>query len=125
MEDITGLSFPSVACWLVVAGCFAVVAAATLSQLSRLSWTGLSFAGALTYPLYLIHEYVGWWVIHLIHDALPSEITLLLALGVCCGVAWAIWRYIETPFGPLIRRHVSSGILSLAPEPAIRTLPVR
>lgn len=116
MEDITGLSFPSMACWIVVVACFAVVAAATLTRLSRLSWTGLSFAGALTYPLYLIHEYVGWWVIHLIQDALPPGITLLLAVEVCFGVAWAIWKFIEVPLGPLIRRNVSSGITSLAPR---------
>lgn len=114
MEDITGLSFPSVACWIVVAGCFAVVAAATLTRLSRLSWAGLSIAGALTYPLYLIHEYFGWWVIHLTHDALPPGITLLLAIAACFGMAWAIWKYIETPFGPLIRRSVSNAIISLA-----------
>jgi peptidoglycan/LPS O-acetylase OafA/YrhL len=118
MEEITGLSFPSVACWIVVAGCFAVVAAATLTRLSRLSWGGLSFAGALTYPLYLIHEYFGWWIIHLIQDALPPGITLFVATSVCFGLAWAIWKYIETPLGPLIRRNVSSGISSLAPRPA-------
>lgn len=116
MEDITGFSFPSMTCWIAVVACFAVVAAATLTRLSRLSWTGLSFAGALTYPLYLIHEYVGWWVIHLIQDALPPGITLLLAVGVCFGVAWAIWKFIEVPLGPLIRRNVSSGITSLAPR---------
>jgi peptidoglycan/LPS O-acetylase OafA/YrhL len=116
MEDITGLSFPSMACWIVVVACFAVVAVATLTRLSRLSWTGLSFAGALTYPLYLIHEYVGWWLIHVIQDALPPGITLSLAVGVCFGVAWAIWKYIEVPIGPVIRRNVSSGISSLAPR---------
>lgn len=116
MQNITGLSFPAIACWLVIAGSFALVAGATLTRLSRISWAGLSFAGAMTYPLYLVHEYLGWWVINLIQDALPPGITLFLAMGVCFGVAWAIWKYIETPLGPLIRRHVSRGISSLTPR---------
>lgn len=125
MQNITGLSYPAVACWVVVAGSFALVAAATLTRLSRVSWAGLSFAGALTYPLYLVHEYLGWWVIHLVHSALPPGMTLLLAIGVCLGVAWAIWKYIEVPLGPLIRRNVSSGISSLALRSETVTSPVR
>lgn len=37
---------------------FALMAAVALGWL-RLDWKWLSVAGALTYPLYLIHQYIG------------------------------------------------------------------
>jgi peptidoglycan/LPS O-acetylase OafA/YrhL len=87
----------------LVAACFAVVALATLTRLRHVSAAWLTTAGALTYPLYLVHEYWGWWVIHLLHDSLPRYVVLGIAVVVVVAMAWLIQRFVEKPLAPLLR----------------------
>jgi peptidoglycan/LPS O-acetylase OafA/YrhL len=92
----------AVSAGLVVA-CFAAVALATLTRLRHVSAAWLTTAGALTYPLYLVHEYWGWWVIHLLHDSLPRYVVLGIAVAVVLVMAWLIQRFVEKPLAPALR----------------------
>jgi peptidoglycan/LPS O-acetylase OafA/YrhL len=87
----------------LVTACFAAVALATLTRLRHVSAAWLTTAGALTYPLYLVHEYWGWWVIHLLHDSLPRYVVLGIAVAVVVAMAWLIQRFVEKPLAPLMR----------------------
>ncbi|MCL3862736.1 acyltransferase [Actinotalea sp. K2] len=80
---------------LVVVACFVTVAALSMTRLSRVSWPALTAMGALTYPLYLIHEFWGWWVIHLLHDVLPVWLTLAAACLASFALAWLIHHGVE------------------------------
>lgn len=84
--------------------CFALVAAATLTRLRAVSAAWLTALGLLTYPLYLLHEYWGWWVIHLLHDRLSPAVTLLVAIAVVLAMAWLVQRFVERPVGRPMRR---------------------
>ncbi len=61
-------------------------------------------AGCLTYPLYLVHEYWGWYFIHLLHPHLPAYPTLALAAALCLLAAWLVHRLVERPTSPLLKR---------------------
>ncbi|MFI0036099.1 acyltransferase family protein [Streptomyces mutabilis] len=91
---------------LVVAAGFAAVAAIALGLLDRVTWRGLTLAGALTYPFYLVHEHLGWVVIHALHRGLgvPSAATLVLTAAAMLALAWLLHRYVERPLAPRIRR---------------------
>ncbi|MFE0949193.1 acyltransferase family protein [Streptomyces mutabilis] len=91
---------------LVVAAGFAAVAAIALGLLDRVTWHGLTVAGALTYPFYLVHEHLGWVVIHALHRGLgvPSAVTLGLTAAAMLALAWLLHRYVERPLAPRIRR---------------------
>ncbi|MCZ9348254.1 acyltransferase [Streptomyces mutabilis] len=91
---------------LVVALGFAAVAAIALGLLDRVTWRGLTVAGALTYPFYLVHEHLGWVVIHALHRGLgvPSAVTLGLTAAAMLALAWLLHRYVERPLAPRIRR---------------------
>ncbi|WP_435879308.1 acyltransferase family protein [Streptomyces mutabilis] len=91
---------------LVVAAGFAAVAAIALGLLDRVTWRGLTVAGALTYPFYLVHEHLGWVVIHALHRGLgvPSAATLVLTAAAMLALAWLLHRYVERPLAPRIRR---------------------
>jgi peptidoglycan/LPS O-acetylase OafA/YrhL len=91
---------------LVVAVGFAAVAAIALGLLDRVTWRGLTVAGALTYPFYLVHEHLGWVVIHALHRGLgvPSAVTLGLTAAAMLALAWLLHRYVERPLAPRIRR---------------------
>ncbi len=113
MQAATGTSFPAYVSWLAVASLFGLVAIATLTKVNRISLTGLSIAGALTFPLYLIHEHWGWWFISLLSPVLPHKVVLVTAITLCLAMAWAIWRVVELPLGPRLRRSVKEGLLRL------------
>jgi peptidoglycan/LPS O-acetylase OafA/YrhL len=84
-----------------------VVALVTLVPAVRdVDWPVLTTLGALTYPLYLVHEYYGWALIQALHPVLGRWPTLVVAVGACCALAWAINRWVETPVQRPLRRRV-------------------
>jgi len=84
-------------------GIFAVMICAILlaGRIRPSRWT-LAIAG-LTYPLYLLHQNIGYILI----DALASYVgRWTAAAAAICGLialSWAIWRYVEPPLQALLR----------------------
>ncbi len=111
---------------LLVLGCFATVAVLTLTRLQHLDWPLLTSAGALTYPLYLVHEYWGWWVIASVRDVVPTPVALALAAAVSLALAWLIHHGVEKRLNPVMRRSVERGLTRLsALRPAALRSPSR
>ncbi|MEV0177981.1 acyltransferase [Streptomyces sp. NPDC050625] len=95
---------------LVVTLAFAAVAAVALGWTRWANWRWLTVAGALTYPFYLIHEHLGWFVIRALHRALglgPWP-TLTATVTVLLGLAWLIHRWVERPFGPRLKQALAT-----------------
>jgi peptidoglycan/LPS O-acetylase OafA/YrhL len=94
---------------LVVALGFAAVGAVALGVLDRVNWRGLTVAGALTYPFYLVHEHLGWVVIHVLHRDLrvPAAATFALTVTAMLALAWVLHRCVERPLTPRLRRVLS------------------
>jgi peptidoglycan/LPS O-acetylase OafA/YrhL/cation transport regulator ChaB len=90
----------------LMVGCFAAVAALALTPLRRLGAPWLVTLAALTYPLYLIHEHWGWWVISLAHPTLGVTATLATAVVVAVGLAFAIHHGVERWASPRLRTLV-------------------
>jgi peptidoglycan/LPS O-acetylase OafA/YrhL len=91
---------------LIVTVAFAAVAVVALGWARWASWRRLVTAGALTYPFYLVHEHLGWFVIRVLHRGLglPPWPTLAVTVLGMLGLAWLIHRFVETPFGPRLKR---------------------
>lgn len=94
---------------VALVGCVALVALVTLTPLARWRWSVLTTVGALTYPLYLTHEYWGLWIVHLLHDRLPVWAVLAAATAFSLLLAWLVHRFVEKPFGPRLRRATTRG----------------
>ncbi|MEY9873549.1 peptidoglycan/LPS O-acetylase OafA/YrhL [Streptacidiphilus sp. MAP12-33] len=82
---------------VLVSACYVVILAIALGKLSFLNRRWLVTAGALTYPLYLLHEELGWLVIRQLADRVPPQellagVVLLMLLG-----AYLIHRIVERP----------------------------
>ncbi|MFH9731405.1 acyltransferase family protein [Streptomyces sp. NPDC017260] len=94
---------------LIVAFGFVAVAAIALGWLSRANWRWLTVAGALTYPFYLVHEHLGWVVIHVLHRDLrvPSAATFVLTTAAMLLLAWLLHRFVEKPLTPRLRSALS------------------
>jgi peptidoglycan/LPS O-acetylase OafA/YrhL len=91
---------------LIVTLAFAAVAAVALGWTGRADWRWLATAGALTYPFYLVHEHLGWFVIRVLHRGagLPAWPTLGLTVLGMLLLAWLMHRFVEKPIGPRLKR---------------------
>jgi peptidoglycan/LPS O-acetylase OafA/YrhL len=84
--------------------CFGLVALTTLTPVARLDARWMTFVGALTYPIYLIHENFGWFVIAKARPYVGAWGALLVAVVVALLTAVLLHRLVEKPFGPRLRR---------------------
>ena len=62
------------------------------------------FLGALTYPLYLLHQMIGYAFIGVFYGKVPDQILLLMTVAFVLGLAFLVNRYFEKPFLPRIRK---------------------
>ncbi|MEU9503682.1 acyltransferase [Streptomyces sp. NPDC048196] len=85
---------------------FVLVGAVALGALRWADWRWLTVAGALTYPFYLVHEHLGWVVVRALHRTLgvPSALTLVLTTGLMLLLAWVLYRCVERPLTPRLKR---------------------
>lgn len=84
---------------------FVAVAAIALGWLNWANWRWLTVAGALTYPFYLVHEHLGWVVIHALHREMyvSSGLTFILTIASMLLLAWLLHRFVEKPLTPRLR----------------------
>lgn len=99
-----GVEYDPVAVVAVVAGIFLIMTLIALRVLWRLARPWLATAGALTYPLYLLHAHIGFILINRIGDAVNRYVVLIGLITVMLLAAYAVYRWVERPVGPLIRR---------------------
>ena len=89
---------------LLTLASFAVVGLATLTRAAAWDHRWLTAAGALSYPLYLLHENLGWFVIRSSADTVGPWGAVLIAVAVVLLAAVALHRAVERPFGDRLRR---------------------
>jgi peptidoglycan/LPS O-acetylase OafA/YrhL len=83
-----------------------------ISPLLRTTWC--TMLGGLTYPLYLIHQNLGFVMFHRFEGALNRWQLLALILTVMAAIAWLVYRFIE-PSGRKMIIGVGAAIKAKAP----------
>ncbi|MGW5529529.1 acyltransferase family protein [Streptomyces xanthochromogenes] len=98
-------------CLAVISVFYVVVLAVAIKRTPLFNYRWLTTAGALTYPLYLLHEELGWEIVRSLHShvspwLLVTGITALMLLA-----AWLVHRFVERPAVRAMKRRI-------APQPA-------
>lgn len=106
---------------MCLAAAFALVALATLTRAAGWKARWMTVAGALTYPLYLLHENFGWYVIHRVYGHLGPKASVLLAGIVLVAAAFALHYLVEKPFGSRLRR-ATLAMLQRSEAPAAQPI---
>lgn len=88
----------------VVIALFAITAMVALGVTRRLGRPWLATAGALTYPLYLLHAHIGFILINRVGASLDKYVLLAALLATMAAAAYAVHRLVERPAAPLIKR---------------------
>ena len=96
--------------WLIVAGLFACVAALSLTPLRNVQWNFLALAGALTYPVYLLHQVWGWWLIDQLNPTLGKYLTLPIVMGIVFTAAYLVHRFVERPLAKPLAAGTTKGL---------------
>ncbi|MEU3494103.1 acyltransferase [Kitasatospora cineracea] len=92
--------------------------ALALGKLSWLRGRWLTVAGALTYPLYLLHEHIGWTAIRLLrHHLAPWPLVGALTAGMLLA-AWLVHRFVERPLSALLSRGMTRALETVRELPA-------
>jgi peptidoglycan/LPS O-acetylase OafA/YrhL len=87
---------------LILAGFFALIGLVALGRL-RADWKWLGVAGAMTYPLYLVHEFIGWDILKALDATVPGPELFAGTVALMLTLAWLIHRFVERPVAARVR----------------------
>lgn len=82
---------------------FAAVATRSTGRLGAMRWTA---AGAVTYPLYLVHENLGFMLFNALYPTLDRFLLLAGITVATVALAVAVTTLVERPLAPWLRRRV-------------------
>jgi peptidoglycan/LPS O-acetylase OafA/YrhL len=110
----------------IVLGLALILALTIRERLPALAWRPWLVLGALSYPLYLIHQNLGycelWWLTA--HGVAPN-LSVLLALLPALALAWILTHCVEQPAQRWYRARCQSRSQSAQVSRAAANLPLR
>ena len=107
-KDAAYLSDVQIPAWhfsLLVLGCIVLLLVCVLTPLNTVHARWMVTAGTLTYPLYLIHQLWGWWIIEQFHGMVNKYVLLAATTAIMLALAYLIARYVEKPVGLWLRNE--------------------
>jgi peptidoglycan/LPS O-acetylase OafA/YrhL len=88
----------------VITVIFVVTTLIALRVTRRLGRPWFAVAGALTYPLYLVHAYSGFVLFNLFGGVVSRWVLLVATIAGMCCAAYAIHQLVEVRFAPRLKR---------------------
>jgi peptidoglycan/LPS O-acetylase OafA/YrhL len=117
----TGINRIAVAA--IVVSVFAIMTLVALRLTRKVARPWFVALGALTYPLYLIHDRVGVVLFNRFDSVVHRWVLLFGVAALMAAVAWAINRFVEKPFAPVFKRALNALVrrVGLGGRPAAST----
>lgn len=94
---------------IVITVIFAVMTLVASGALTRFGRRSFVTLGALTYPLYLLHESAGYALLNWLSPWINRWVLLVAVIAVMCAAAWLISTQVERRAGPALRRGLTAG----------------
>ena len=98
---------------VLITSFFVIMGIVATHRLDRIQWRWLPLAGALTYPLYLVHQDIGFTAFSYLKNLAPAWVIAGLTYLAMLGIAWLIHRAVERPLAPLLRRKLTAAVDSV------------
>jgi peptidoglycan/LPS O-acetylase OafA/YrhL len=105
---------------ILVTAAYAIMILLALHVFDRVNWRGLTVLGAISYPLYLLHEYVGYALIYRLHVHVEAHVLLILMMLLMIAAGWLIHRLVERPLAVPVRRGLTRGLAAIRADSAPR-----
>ena len=82
-----------------------------LHKLTAVRGRWLVTAGALTYPLYLLHQQIGETLIRSLDHRVPSWVLLVGVFAFMLVLSWLVQHYAERPLARRIRTALMAALI--------------
>ncbi len=89
---------------------FVIVALAVLTPIRQVNAYWMTWLGLFTYPLYLMHEAFGWYIITKTSDTYGTHVVLGITLAAVILLSYLVLRFIDQPGGRWLRRRVQKDL---------------
>ena len=93
----------------IVSTFFVLLTLIALHKLTAVRGRWLVTAGALTYPLYLLHQQIGETLIRSLDHRVPSWVLLVGVFAVMLVLSWLVQHYAERPLARRVRTALHAG----------------
>jgi peptidoglycan/LPS O-acetylase OafA/YrhL len=110
---VVGFLGPQEPLWrsgLVVTGFYLLMIAVAVGWFSWFRWKWAVTAGALTYPLYLLHQEIGFAVLRVARDSMPSWLLVPLVMLGLMALSWLVHRLVEVPAARLLKKGLTGSL---------------
>ncbi|MET7667859.1 acyltransferase family protein [Micromonospora luteifusca] len=97
----------------ILCGFFVVMVAVAKGWLNWIQAPSLVLVGALTYPLYLLHQTNGHIAIRLLRDDVPPWLLLTCIVAGLIVLSYGIHVFIEKPVGSAMRRSLQASFAQM------------
>lgn len=101
---------PEWAVMIAVTVMFLLVGLVAVHALRWLRWRGLVVLGALTYPLYLLHQTVSAVLIPAFEESLNAWLLVAITLGVSLALSHLVWRFVEKPAQRFLKPRLAASL---------------
>lgn len=108
-----GHNVPSWGVAVLITLFFAVMAGVSLGWFRRVDWRWLPAAGALTYPLYLLHESIGWEIFHHLQYRVDRWALLGSTVLGMLLLAHLVHRWVERPVSRRLRTALNASFAQM------------
>ncbi|MFI2413530.1 acyltransferase family protein [Streptomyces sp. NPDC018947] len=87
--------------------------AAALGYTDRIRWKWLVTAGAMTYPLYLVHYAVGTTLISRLHGTMDARLLVVSVIAGFLALSYLVHRLVERPLSRLLKTGLNTSFARL------------
>jgi peptidoglycan/LPS O-acetylase OafA/YrhL len=114
LADKYNTEFSGMVTLAIVAAMFGLFFAATSSAPTRLPLRLMGALGALTYPLYLLHQHIGYIAITRLKGLVSDPALLVLVVSGLVLMASAVWICVDRPMSRMLRTRLTAWARALA-----------
>ena len=100
---------------LVITVFFLLIAAIALGWTRWIRWRGLTVAGTMTFPLYLLHDPIGITVAYHYGDRVDPWVLVGVTVAALMLLSYLAHRFVERPVARVMRRSLNTAEFSLQP----------
>ncbi|WP_253195611.1 acyltransferase [Streptomyces sp. JHA26] len=111
-----GHNIPSWGVPIVLTVFFVLMAGVALNWFRRITWRWLPTAGALTYPLYLLHESIGWEVFRRFQYDVDHWVLLGATTAAMLLLSYLVHKWVEKPVSKRLKVALVAAFAQIRAE---------
>lgn len=103
-------TFDPVVVILIITVCFSVFFLIALGKTALLDRPGFVAWGALTYPLYLLHENIGFMLFNALDSHVPAYLLLITVAALMLAASYVVHRFVERRYAPSLKQVLERAL---------------